>query len=428
MSSLQRSQRFLTLFCLILIGELIFALPFHVTRFFRPTVLEVFQFTNFELGAMFSAYGVTAMVAYLPGGAIADRFSPRRLMAFSAFTTALGGVYMVTIPSVMGMTLLYGYWGVTSILLFWAALIRSTRAAGGASEQGQVFGLLDAGRGLVAAGVASVVVWLYSSFLPVDVASASLQERTEGLRWVIWSYTGLTALAGLLVWFLIPEQSGEGRSARDAFSPARIRKVLSLPSVWLIAVVVICAYCGFKAIDNYAVFVVDAYGMTDVEGAQLSTWAAWIRPIAALVIGIGSDRLSTGKSTAWCFGILTCSYLGFVLYEPVPGKFTILYITIFISAVVIYGLRALYFALMETSKVPVAMTGTAVGVISLVGYTPDIFLMPIAGWLIDRSPGAEGHQDFFALMLGVALVGLATILVLERKANGVSEAHEQRVA
>ena len=350
MSSLQRPQRFLTLFCLILIGELIFALPFHVTRFFRPTVLEVFQFTNFELGAMFSAYGVTAMVAYLPGGAIADRFSPRRLMAFSAFTTALGGVYMVTIPSVMGMTLLYGYWGVTSILLFWAALIRSTRAAGGTSEQGQVFGLLDAGRGLVAAGVASVVVWLYSSFLPVDVASATLQERTEGLRWVIWSYTGLTAFAGLLVWFLIPEQSGEGRSASDAFSPARIRKVLSLPSVWLIAVVVICAYCGFKAIDNYAVFVVDAYGMTGCGRAQLSTWAAWIRPIAALVIGIGSDRLSTGKSTAWCFGILACSYLGFVLYEPVPGKTTILYITIFISAVVIYGLRALYFALMGDLK------------------------------------------------------------------------------
>ena len=127
---------------------------------------------------MFSAYGVTAMVAYLPGGAIADRFSPRRLMAISAFTTALGGVYMVTIPSVMGMTLLYGYWGVTSILLFWAALIRSTRAAGGASEQGQVFGLLDAGRGLVAAGVASVVVWLYSSFLAGGCRSGDLARAT----------------------------------------------------------------------------------------------------------------------------------------------------------------------------------------------------------------------------------------------------------
>ena len=74
MSSNPRPQRFLTLFCLILIGELIFALPFHVTRFFRPTVLEVFKFTNFELGAMFFSIRVTAMVAYLPGGAIADRF------------------------------------------------------------------------------------------------------------------------------------------------------------------------------------------------------------------------------------------------------------------------------------------------------------------------------------------------------------------
>ena len=154
--------------------------------------------------------------------------------------------------------------------------------------------------------------------------------------------------------------------------------------------------------------------MTDVEGEQ-PVPDRWIRPVSALLIGIGSDRLSTGKSTAWCFGILACSYLGFVLHEPIPGKTAILYITIFISAVVIYGLRALYFALMETSKVPIAMTGTAVGVISLVGYTPDIFLMPMAGWLIDRSPGAQGHQDFFTLMLGIALLGLGVVLGLNRQ-------------
>ena len=332
----------------------------------------------------------------------------------SAFTTALGGVYMTTIPSVMGMTVLYGYWGVTSILLFWAALIRSTRALGGASKQGQVFGLLDGGRGRVAALVASGVVALYSSSLPVDVATATLAERTEGLRWVIWSYTGLTFAAGLLVWFFIPEETGEGAGASDAFSPARVRQVLSMPTVWLIALIVVCAYCGFKAIDNYAVFVVDAYGMTDVEGAELSTWAAWVRPLAALAIGLAADRFSTQNATILCFALLACSYLGFTLLSPAPGKTTLLYIIIFISAVVIYGLRALYFALMESSQVPLGVTGTAVGVISLVGYTPDIFLMPMAGWLIDRSPGAEGHQHFFALLMGVALVGLGAAVVLQK--------------
>ncbi len=104
-----------------------------------------------------------------------------------------------------------------------------------------------------------------------------------------------------------------------------------------------------------------------------------------------------------------------MLHEPIPSKTAILYITFFISAVVIYGLRALYFALMETSKVPIAMTGTAVGVISLVGYTPDIFLIPMAGWLIDRSPGAQGHQDFFTPMLGIALLGLWVVLGLNRQ-------------
>ena len=80
----------------------------------------------------------------------------------------------------------------------------------------------------------------------------------------------------------------------------------------------------------------------------------------------------------------------------------------------IYGLRALYFALMESSQVPLGVTGTAVGVISLVGYTPDIFLMPMAGWLIDRSPGAVGHQQFFALLMGIALVGLGAAVVLQK--------------
>ena len=54
-----------------------------------------------------------------------------------------------------------------------------------------------------------------------------------------------------------------------------------MPTVWRDRPIVICAYCGFKAIDNYAVFVVDAYGMSDVEGAQLSTWATGFAGLGA---------------------------------------------------------------------------------------------------------------------------------------------------
>ena len=400
---------------LVFVGEAIFSLPFHVTRFFGPTMLEVFGINNLELGGMFSGYGVVAMLAYFPGGTLADRFAARKLMAASALMTALGGLYMVTIPSMLGMTLLYGYWGLTSILLFWAAMIRATREWGGSSDQGRAFGILDGGRGLLAAAVASVTVYFFSLMLPEDPTLASQATRKEALQFVIWVYTALTASAAVLVWFFIPEASAsKSTSLEKKLELKDVRAVLKLPAVWLTALIVICAYCGYKGMDNYSLFAVQAYGMNEVEGAELSAWAAWVRPFAAIGVGLFADRISSTRATAICFASMIASYFLFVITEPSAGHLNILYITIFFSAVAVYGLRGVYFAIMEETHIPAAYTGTAVGVISLVGYTPDIFIMPIAGWLIVKTPGPAGHQHFFAVLMGLSLLGLLATLAVRR--------------
>ena len=100
---------------------MIYALPFHTQRFFRPTLLEAFNLTNTQLGDMFAVFGITAMVSYLFGGPFADRYSARSLIAVSLVLTAVGGAYMATFPGVWQMGALYGYWGVTTSFLFWAA-------------------------------------------------------------------------------------------------------------------------------------------------------------------------------------------------------------------------------------------------------------------------------------------------------------------
>ena len=51
----------ISLFYLILVGELVFALPFHISRFFRPALLEDFNYSNTMLGVAFSVYGFTAL-------------------------------------------------------------------------------------------------------------------------------------------------------------------------------------------------------------------------------------------------------------------------------------------------------------------------------------------------------------------------------
>ena len=159
-------HRFLFMIGLVVAGEAVFALPFHVARFFRPTVLEVFAMTNTELGAAQGIYGILAMLAYFPGGLLADRFPARKLLAFSLWMTAAGGLYMATFPGYRGALILWGFFGVSTILLFWAALIRATRDWGGNDDQGRAFGLLDSGRGLLAAVLASIAVVVFGFFFP----------------------------------------------------------------------------------------------------------------------------------------------------------------------------------------------------------------------------------------------------------------------
>ena len=89
---------------------MVFGLPFNIERFFRPTMLDVFGFTNTQLGDLFVIYGIAAMLSYFPGGALADRFPARNLLTASLFATSAGGLYMATIPGPVGMGVLYGFW------------------------------------------------------------------------------------------------------------------------------------------------------------------------------------------------------------------------------------------------------------------------------------------------------------------------------
>ena len=416
----KRLHRILFILALIIAGEAIFALPFHVTRFFRPVVLEVFDLTATELGAAQGVYGILAMLAYFPGGPIADRFSARKLMAFSLWMTAAGGLYMATFPDYRGALLLWGFFGVSTILLFWAALIRACRDWGGHDTQGRAYGLLDGGRGLLAAALASVGVLVFSLTFPDGYASASIQEKEQALRLVILGYSAVTAAAGILVWFVISDGHPSGEPELAEWQPhtesvaAHILRVLRLPAVWLQALIVFTAYVGYKGFDNYALFAVQGHGLDEVEAARIVTIGSWLRPVAAIGAGMLGDRFNASRVIVVLFALLLASHLYFAFATPVPGAAWAMIVNTLLTCIAIFGFRGLYFALFEEASVPPAATGTAVGLVSVIGFTPDIFVTLVAGILIDRNPGLLGHQHFFMFLAAFSLVGLLASVALVR--------------
>lgn len=418
---LKKPSKFIIILCLIVAGEVIFGLPFHVLRYFRPTMLAVFDISNAEIGDAFAIYGIMAMLSYFPSGIVADHFSARKLMSFSLFATALGGIYLATIPNHLGLTILFGYWGITTIFLFWGAMIRATREWGGKLAQGRAFGILDGGRGLMGAVAATIAVFFLALFLSSDLENISQVQRIQALKAVIWFYTLLTFGTAVLVWFFIPDtQLAPSKSSTHPV--AGIKKVLQNRLAWLQAIIVVCAYCGYRGLDFYALYGIDILGMNEVSAARFVSYATYLRPVAAIGAGFLADRYTTKKVIGSTFALLLLSYQVLIFVSPGANVTYIIFINLFFTFMAVYALRGVYFALFEETNISGSLTGTTVGLISLIGFTPDIFFNSIAGRILDGSPGIEGYHKFYLFLGLFASLGMLATFLLARRSKRIISA------
>jgi sugar phosphate permease len=108
------------------------------------------------------------------------------------------------------------------------------------------------------------------------------------------------------------------------------------------------------------------------------------------------------------------SYAWLALGTPRPSMLWVLYLNVLVTCAAIFGLRGVYFALFREAAVPLPATGTAVGLVSVIGYTPDIFVNLVAGWFLDRNPGVDGHQQFFTFLAAASTIGLVATLAFRR--------------
>src|SRR5262245_1879928 len=119
-------SRWVVMMVLALSGAVIYLLPFLREIFYEPLRLAL-GLTHSQSGVMVAAFGFTSMIAYIPGGWIADRIEPRLLISGSLISTGLLGFWLGTLPSYPVAVLIHALWGVTVTGMMWGALIKATR-------------------------------------------------------------------------------------------------------------------------------------------------------------------------------------------------------------------------------------------------------------------------------------------------------------
>ena len=406
---------YLSITLLILSGELIFMLPYVLARIFRPTFLDVFNLTNLELGSLFSIYGIVALLSYVYGGVVSDKYQPKNLITISLFLTSFGGFVMATYPSYLIMQILYGYWGFTTIFLFWGSMIKATRVWGGTEYQGKAFGFLDGGRGLVAASFGTIGVVIFSLFLTSDIKTATLEERKEAFRYVIIFSSAIIFITGLLVHYLMDsDDSKQQNESTKKISTKDIKEVLKIKSVWLIMLIIISAYMGYKVTDIYSLYASDVMMFDQLESANIGSLQLYLRPLVCFAISFIALKSKYIDFIIVGFIVMLIGSLLFASGLIKTNMNLIFYFSLIIVATGTYAIRSLYFSIMQEGKIPLIYTGTAVGIISVIGYTPDIFATPGFGYLLDKYPGIYGHQLVFLILAIFSVLGLISSIMFKR--------------
>lgn len=71
-------------------------------------------------------------------------------------------------------------------------------------------------------------------------------------------------------------------------------------------------------------------------------------------------------------------------------------------------------AMMDEGAIPEKYSGTAAGVISTVGYLPEIFCSILAGVLIDQNPGVSGFRMYFSFLITMLILGAVFVMIWKR--------------
>lgn len=391
---------------LIVAGEAIFFLPFVLPRIFRITLLQVFAINDSQLGQLFAVYGTIALIAYLVGGPLADRFSTRWLMSIALWSTGASGFLLATLPGFYGLMGLYAFWGVSTILLFWAPLLRSTREVGGRGGSNLAFGLLEGGRGASAALIGTFAVALLAMLLPESEAVTEA-GRNAAFQRVIRLFSSFVLFAGFVVFLVFRDRNRGEESPRLDWG--QVRQVARYPQVWLQAAIIVCGYTGYRVTDGFPALAADYLGLDELGAAAFTTQALWLRPLAALAGGILATWFSTTRMVQISFMLVCTTSLGISQGWVVPGMAVMFGLVVTGTACSVYALRGLYYAIMEEGQVPLAVTGTAVGLVSIIGYLPDIYVSRMLGYFLDRYPGVEGHQHMYGWLAGFTFCGLIAV-------------------
>lgn len=397
-SKSSKLKQYIAIFALAVGYSSIYLIPY-VKYVYYDVMMQVLNTTNEQLGWLVSMYAMVCILWYIPGGYLADKFSAKQTIAVSLASTGLLCFWFVTSLTWKTAVIVWFLLSITTASAYWPAVIKAVRLTGTKEEQGKVYGVFEGFCGLASTVISLLGVFVFSRFSN-DIA---------GFKSVIIFYGAMNILSAVLTYFLYEETMTDNdleNAKSDKINLKDIGYVLKLPQIWIVSILIFCAYGLYVGQTFLTPYTTNVLGVTIGFSGLLAVFRTYgLRLLGGPIGGLLSEKVgSTSKILKVLFVIVGIMLASFLF---VPSSANLIITLILVVGLLTAIMKGIFWSTVEEAGIPRRVAGTTVGITTIIGFLPDSIFHALFGNWLDRF-GNKGYNYIFIFLTIMCVVGLLT--------------------
>lgn len=394
-------------------GGVIYFLPY-IKYVFYDAQIAAMHITNQQSGLLLTIYTIGNVLLYIPGGILADRIAPKKALVYSLWATSiLCFAYAFTFNFYVALLIWLGL-SFSTAFVFWASLMKAVRIVGTEEEQGFMYGIYYACNGISGAVVQAIALYIYGT--TDDIVAGFFRAVLVGGCFI--------AVAGFLIMLLMKTEQNKDRDAASEFKMSAVGELLKNPIVWIFSFIIFCGYGVFTSTSYFTPYLTVTLGISPSESGVFAVIRNYLFLLLAPLGGIIADKVfnSTAKYLALAFLILAGCFWGVLV---LPTGISPLFVSIYTLipgalAMMLYGV---VFSIISEAGISRMLTGTAIGIASIIGYLPDSIYHSVFGDWLDRYGSGPGYNMIFTFLSISCIAGCLLSLIIYWRNRRAGERH-----
>jgi MFS family permease len=407
-------RRYFQFLLVVLAAGAIYPIMYLRTNY-QETLLAVFNMTLPQLNLVYSFLGIVFVVGYFPSGLLADRFSTKKLLTISLLGTAAGGFWFAMTPSYGNVVAIFCIWGFFSVFTFWSSHMKLVKLLSTKEDEGRFFGILDGGRGVVEAALASIALAIFARILGSSEEAAG---KRQAIVSVIYMYTIALFVTAVLIAIFVNEDRAKSAAlsaapVKEKFQIKDIGLALKNKFIYIMGGIIFLSYATYWTVYYYGGFLETNIKVDPVKVGTIMTIVLWMRPVGGILGGIIADKVSkTIALGSALLGALICLVLMSIL--PPESAKILFYVLVVFAGIFVYAIRGTYWSLIGDCGIDNKIVGVTIGIVSFIGYLPDIVLPLFNSFLFNTFGGNGGYNAYFISSAIIAVAGIVLLCVFGR--------------